>query len=69
MSGDGEQRQRDAQVARVLGGFLSVIALPVLAGTFGATLTIDRWINAVAGLVLLSVGVGFLARARWLRRG
>ncbi|HVS65498.1 MAG TPA: hypothetical protein VMT85_18570 [Thermoanaerobaculia bacterium] len=59
-----DQRRRDAQVARVLGGFLCVIALPVLAGIFFATLAVDRWINAVAGLVLLGIGAGFVARSR-----
>jgi len=59
-----DQRSRDAQIARALGGFLCVIALPVLAGTFFATLPVDRWINLIAGLALLAVGAGFLARSR-----
>jgi threonine/homoserine/homoserine lactone efflux protein len=59
-----ESRSRDAQVATALGAFLAVIALPVLAGTWYATLPVDRWINGVAGLLLLGVGIGFLLRGR-----
>jgi hypothetical protein len=59
---DREQHGRDAMVARALGAFLCLMALPVVAGTFFATLPVDRWINAVAGLILLGIGGGFLAR-------
>lgn len=58
-----EHRGRDAQVARVLGAFLCLLALPVLAGSWFASLAIDRWINVIAGLALLGVGGGFLWRS------
>ena len=61
---DRDVTARDPMVARALGAFLCVMALPVLAGTFFATLPVDRWINGVAGLILLTIGGGFLARAR-----
>ncbi|HVS13334.1 MAG TPA: hypothetical protein VMV46_05395 [Thermoanaerobaculia bacterium] len=63
-SPEREPRSRDAQTATALGAFLALIALPVLAGTLYASLPVDRWVNGIAGLLLLAVGLGFLARGR-----
>jgi hypothetical protein len=58
-------RGRDAQTAYLLGGFLAVFALPVLAGALLADLTIDRMLSLFSGLALLAVASAFLA---WGRR-
>jgi hypothetical protein len=60
--------ERDAQVAAILGVFFVVLALPVLIGTGYAEIGIDRAINLVSGLLVLSVGLGFLGWARRLAR-
>jgi membrane protein implicated in regulation of membrane protease activity len=58
-------RGRDTQTAYLLGGFLAVFALPVLAGALVAELPIDRWLALFSGLTLLAVAFVFLA---WGRR-
>jgi hypothetical protein len=58
-------RGRDAQTAYLLGGFLAVFALPVLAGALMAELPIDRLLALFSGLTLLAVAFAFLA---WGRR-
>ena len=58
-------RRRDTQTAYLLGGFLAVFALPVLAGALLAELPIDRMLALFAGLALLAVACAFLA---WGRR-
>jgi hypothetical protein len=62
-----ELKGRDSQAALLLGGFLAVFSLPVLAGGLIAQLGIDRWLSLLAGLVLLLVGAGLFAWG-WRRR-
>lgn len=59
---------RDAITALILGTFLSVMSLPVLAAIFFESETIDRAISAVAGSVILAVGLGFVTRAIRIHR-
>lgn len=67
-----EERQnleaRDAITAVILGVFFAIVSLPVLGGVFYAVESIDRAINVVAGLILLFVGVGFIARGQFIHR-
>ena len=63
-----EQEQRDGDSLVLLGGFLSVLALPVLIGTFFVREG-ERHamiVNVVAGLILLAIGVGLVLRGRFL---
>ena len=61
--------RRDGLTGLVLGGFLAVLALLVLAGLPFAETGIDRLINLISGLALLLAGGGFvLAGRRHLRR-
>ena len=50
--------RRDAETLMVLGGFVAVIAVPVLLGTAWAGRTSAMVVNIIAGLVLLGVGIG-----------
>lgn len=50
--------KREAETQMVLGIFLSVIAIPVLIGTFWAETGRAMVVNAVAGVVLLAIGIG-----------
>ena len=59
---DGQDHtRRDSETQIVLGAFVSVIALPVLVGTFWAETPHARIVNIVAGLVLLGIGLGMVA--------
>ena len=44
---------RDRSTARILGVFLAVLSIPVLAGGFSAALTIDLALGTAAGAALL----------------
>lgn len=56
-----ELKLRDAETQIVLGIFVSVLAIPVLIGTFWSDVQPHAGIvNFVAGLVLLGVGLGLL---------
>ena len=57
-------RNRDREVAYILGIFFLVLAVPVAVGTFAATLPIDRLLSASASGILFAVGGLFL----WLGR-
>jgi hypothetical protein len=57
--------QRDREGLTALGLFLVVLSLPVLAGTFWADSGVAAVINVVAGLAVLGVGAGMVARGRW----
>lgn len=59
---------RDASSAVIIGAFFVLMSLPVIAGVFYATETIDRTINFVAGLIIFLVGVGFILRGRAIHR-
>ncbi len=52
--------RRDAETLMMLGGFMAVLALPVLAGTFWAGSGFAMGVNAVSGLVLLAIGAAML---------
>ena len=56
--------ERDTRVASILGTFLIVLALPVLAGSLYVESTLDLVIELVAGALLLAVGLLFLWTAR-----
>ena len=61
-----ELRQRDAQVALILGLFFVVLAVPVAVGAISATLGIDRVLSLAAAALLLTAGGIFLwVGMRW----
>ena len=60
----GNLATRDTRVASILGAFLIVLALPVLAGSPYVESTLDLVIELVAGALLLAVGLVFLWTAR-----
>ena len=64
-----EHTRRDAETQILLGGFIFVLGIPVLIGTWWAETTVARIVNVVAALVLLAIGAGFLLYGRsWLKR-
>lgn len=56
--------KREAETQMVLGIFLSVIAVPVLIGTLWADTGHAMVVNAVAGIVLLGIGIGLAVWGR-----
>lgn len=54
--------RRDAETLSMLGGFMAILALPVLLGTFWAGSAFAMFVNALSGLVLLAIGGGMLLR-------
>lgn len=64
-----EHTRRDAETQILLGGFIFILGLPVLVGTFWADTPRQAVVNVCAGLVLLALGAGFfLYGRRWLNR-
>ncbi len=63
-AGDRKDPRREGTTAILLGAFLAALALAVLTGIFFADAGIDRWLNLGAGLVILGVGLGFIAYGR-----
>ena len=57
--------KRDAETLMVLGGFMTILAIPVLIGTVWAATTIAQVVNLAAGLILLAIGVGVFLRGWW----
>lgn len=57
----GEHTRRDAETALLLGGFVFIMSIPVLIGTFFAQQTHAQIVNFIAGIVLLGVGAGIAA--------
>ena len=57
----GEHTRRDAETALLLGGFVFIMAIPVLIGTFFAQQVHAQIVNFIAGMVLLGVGAGIAA--------
>ena len=57
---DQEDRfaRRDAETQMALGFFVSVIAVPVIIGTFWSDRLMAQVVNAGAGTVLLAIGAG-----------
>ena len=54
--------RRDAETLLMLGGFMAILALPVLVGTFFAGSAFAMGVNALSGLVLLGIGLGVMLR-------
>lgn len=54
--------RRDAETLMMLGGFMAVLALPVLVATFWAGSAFAMGVNAISGLVLLGIGAAMLLR-------
>ncbi len=53
----GEHNRRDAETQTVLGIFISIMAIPVLIGTFWAERSHAMVVNVVAGSILLGIGI------------
>ncbi|HDP35964.1 MAG TPA: hypothetical protein ENN29_12740 [Candidatus Hydrogenedentes bacterium] len=66
---DNEARlaQRDAETQMALGIFISILAVPVLIGSFWADDMHSRVVNITAGAVLLGIGLGLLGYG-WTKR-
>lgn len=56
-----QHTRRDAETQLALGIFVSVIAIPVLIGTFWANSYKAVVVNLTAGVVLLGIGVAMAA--------
>ena len=56
--------KRDAETQTALGIFISVISIPVVIGTFWAQTTRAMVVNAIAGCVLLAIGVTLVVWGR-----
>ena len=54
--------RRDAETLLMLGGFMAILGLPVLVGTFWAGSGFAMGVNALSGLVLLGIGLGVILR-------
>ncbi|MCG3198402.1 MAG: DUF2157 domain-containing protein [Candidatus Omnitrophica bacterium] len=66
-----EQHQptrRDMETVLFIGCFLVFFAVATLCGSFWDMSFRARFVNTVAGLVLLSIGVGALLWARSMKR-
>ena len=64
---DGAQDQdrfakRDAETQMVLGSFVTVIAIPVLIGTYWADTERAMIVNLAAGFVLFGIGLAIAVR-------
>jgi len=69
MSKQQEHTRRDAETQILLGGFIFILGLPVLIGTWWAETTAARIVNVAAAIALLAIGSGFLWYGRrWLKR-
>lgn len=60
-----EHSRRDAESAIMLGGFVVLVSIPVLIGTFFAKETHAQVVNLVAGLALLSIGAAIATWGWW----
>ena len=60
--------KRDSETLFLLGGFITILSLPVLIGTVFAETGRAMVVNALSGLLLLIIGLGFVYRARVLRK-
>ena len=56
--------KRDAETQTALGLFISLLSVLVLIGTFWAESARAMVVNAVAGTVLLGIGVGMIVWGR-----
>lgn len=50
--------KRDSETQMMLGGFVTLISIPVLIGTFWAGTTRAAVVNVAAGAVLFVIGLG-----------
>ena len=60
MSSENNHQKRDAETNVALGAFIAMLSVAVLAGTYFARTSHAQIVNAIAGFVLLLVGIGFL---------
>lgn len=59
--------QRDAESLMMLGGFMVILAIPVLIGTAFADSGRAMIVNAGAGTLLLLIGLAFFFRGTKIR--
>ncbi len=59
MTSDNKNSKRDAETNVALGAFITVLGIAVLAGTFFAQTTRALTVNAIAGGILVAIGIGF----------
>lgn len=64
---DTGHAQRDAESLMMLGGFMTVLAIPVLIGTAFADSARAMIVNVGAGTILLLIGLAFLLRGIKIR--
>lgn len=62
-----DHTRRDSDTFFILGGFITLLALPVLAGLFWEESAHARVVNVGAGLVLLLIGLFMVFRGFALR--
>ena len=60
MSSDNKHQKRDAETNLALGAFILILGIAVLAGTMYAESTQAMTVNAIAGGILLLIGIGFV---------
>lgn len=65
---DGGPTGPDPASSFLLGGFMTVIAFPLLVWTAFSSTTRVMLINGVGGIVLLAAGIGFLIRGYSIRK-
>lgn len=58
--------KRDAETLLMLGGFVTVLSITVLIGTAWGVERHAMIVNALAGLILLALGVGWMIRGWWV---
>lgn len=68
LTAEAMQRRRDGDTMMMLGGFVAILAVPVLIGSAFAGREHAMYVNIAAGVVLLAIGVGMLLRGRFVRR-
>ncbi len=66
--GNEAHPHRDAETLMMLGGFMAILAVPVLFGTFFDESSRAIIVNVAAGTLLLAIGVGFFLRGRAKRK-
>jgi hypothetical protein len=62
----GKHTRRDAETMLLLGGFMCILALPVIGATPWAGHGFAQVVNALSGIALLLLGGAFIWRGRTL---